>query len=341
MCPVSKELAKSGIEEVVVNTGQHYDDNMSTIFFDQLQLKKPKYNLGVGSGSHAEQTAKMLIGIEHVLAKEKPDAVLVYGDTNSTLAGVLTAAKLNVPCIHVEAGLRSFNKAMPEEVNRIVADQLSDILFCPTKTAVNNLANEGRKKDVFLVGDVMYDASLQNLAQAEKQSTILTELRLSPGAYYLVTVHRQENTNDVEKLRQIVDILSEIEETVVFPLHPRTKKALDSLGLREKLTNVKIIDPVSYFDMIVLEKNARIILTDSGGVQKEAYFYQVPCITLRDETEWTETVTAGWNVLTGANTQKVLKALENTKRPKKQPAFYGKGDAAEKIAKTIRKILLR
>ncbi|WP_376790596.1 non-hydrolyzing UDP-N-acetylglucosamine 2-epimerase [Thermoflexus sp.] len=299
------------IHEVLVHTGQHYDYEMSQVFFDELGLKAPDYHLGVGSGTHGYQTGEMLKRIEEVLLREKPDWVLVYGDTNSTLAGALAAAKLHIRVAHVEAGLRSFNKRMPEEINRILTDHVSDCLFCPTETAVQNLAREGITKGVYLVGDVMYDAVQMYLAAAEDKSQILETLALKPKEYALATVHRAENTDDPERLRNIMMGLKHIAQDglrVIFPAHPRTRKAISDLSLDISSSNLKVIGPVSYLDMLVLEKNARVILTDSGGVQKEAFFFRVPCVTLREETEWVETVEAGWNVLAGCDPERIAHA---------------------------------
>lgn len=335
--------AKEKIVEVIVHTGQHYDENMSGIFFDELQIPKPHYNLGIGSESHGRQTGQMLAGIEEVLSEESPDFVLTYGDTNSTLAGTLAAVKLQIPSGHVEAGLRSFNRKMPEEINRMVADRVSNLLFCPTRTAINNLLSEGftpednaqiknfdiNSQMIFQVGDVMYDSILFHEQLAKRSSTILATLGLEPKKYCLVTIHRAENTDDSQNLQNIFDALKMINsagKTIVFPLHPRTKKCLINFGLdkvyglseplnvspeikKSLKSSILFIEPVGYLDMIQLEKHAQVIFTDSGGVQKEAYFLKVPCITLRNETEWVETVEDGWNVLVGADTDKIITAL--------------------------------
>lgn len=335
--PVSRLLRKKG-EEILVHTGQHYDENMSETFFRELNIPEPEYHLGVGSGTHGKQTGLMMERIEKVLLSEKPDFVLVYGDTNSTLAGALAAVKLHIPLGHVEAGLRSFNKNMPEEINRIVADHCADLLFCPTETAVKNLKSEGIVKGVFLTGDVMYDVALQCAKLAEKRSNILTKLALKPKSYVLCTVHRAENTDYEENLREIVDALIHCGHTVVFPVHPRTRKALSQHGLWPRLKNcssIHAIEPVGYFDMIILEKNAFAILTDSGGVQKEAYFYGIPCITLRNETEWIETVYEGWNILSGANAERILYALSHLNITSKPRLVYGDGKSAQKIVGKI------
>jgi len=299
---VSRALrASPAVQEVLVHTGQHYDDNMSALFFDTLDIPKPAYHLGVGSGSHGTQTARMLEAIEGLLVTEKPDWVLIYGDTNSTLAGALAAAKLQVRVAHVEAGLRSFNRAMPEELNRLVADTLSTLLLAPTDTAVANLRREGIAEDrIALVGDVMFDAALFYGAKAHAESRILEELGLASRSFVLATVHRAENTDNTVRLRAIFDGLAIVARRlpVVLPLHPRTRATLTRLGMLTGVPKeIHIIDPVGYLDMVMLEKNAALIATDSGGVQKEAFFFRVPCRTLRDETEWVELVELGWNAL--------------------------------------------
>lgn len=327
------------IHEVLVHTGQHYDYEMSQVFFDELGLKAPDYHLGVGSGTHAYQTGEMLKRVEDVLLKEKPDLVMVYGDTNSTLAGALAAAKLHIPVAHVEAGLRSFNRRMPEEINRVLTDHLSDLLFCPTQTAVENLKREGITEGVHLVGDVMYDAVLQYAELAEAKSEILGRLALKPRSYALATVHRAENTDDPVRLKGIFQGLAALAQEglpVVVPLHPRTRNALSSLSISQSLPrDLLIIEPVSYLDMLILEKNARVILTDSGGVQKEAFFFRVPCVTLREETEWVETVETGWNTLVGSNPERITQAALEA-RPGIESAWpYGDGRAAERIVQIL------
>ncbi len=313
--PVSRVL-RARATEVLVHTGQHYDDNMSEVFFRQLAIPRPDHNLAVGSGAHGSQTARMLEGIEAIVQQERPDWVLVYGDTNSTLAGALAAAKLHVPVAHVEAGLRSFNRRMPEEINRVLTDHVSALLFCPTPVAVDNLAREGISRGVHLVGDVMYEALLYNARIAEKNSRVLADLRVQPAKYFLATIHRAENTDDPGRLGAIVRALREIsrEYRVLWPVHPRTRHILargDGLPAADHLT---LLEPLSYLDMLQLEKHARGILTDSGGVQKEACWLEVPCVTLRDETEWLETVESGWNVLVGADTQRIVQAARRVGR---------------------------
>lgn len=316
--PLSKSLRKRH-KEIIVHTGQHYDLEMSDNFFKELNLPQPDYNLGIGSGPHGEQTGRMLEKLEEVLVFEKPDLVIVYGDTNSTLAGALASIKLNIPVAHIEAGLRSFKKSMPEEINRLLVDHVSNWLFCPTTTAVNNLKKEGITKGVHLVGDVMYDSLKHNLAIAQKNSRILERLNLKSQAYYLVTIHRAENTDSKENLQKLVAILGSLKKKTVFPVHPRTKKSLSSYGLWNKLNskgNIILTSPASYLDMLVLEKNADCILTDSGGVQKEAMFLETFCLTLRDETEWIETVQSGWNKVVGLNQNRIIRALSGLSKIK-------------------------
>lgn len=328
------------LQEILVHTGQHFDENMSKVFFDDLDIPIPKYNLEISGGHHGAMTGRMLESVEKVLIEERPDWVLVYGDTNSTLAGALAAAKLHIPVAHVESGLRSFNMRMPEEVNRIVTDRLSTLLFCPTDTAVKNLKTEGLVSGVENVGDVMYDVALFYQEKARRQSKVLDSLLVTKGDFALATCHRAENTDDPTRLEEIVAALSNLSEklNVVLPLHPRTKKLLFDTGFSEKLGKVKVVDPLPFLDMIALEQDARLILTDSGGVQKEAFFYGVPCITMRDETEWVETVELGWNRLVGASSVAIDAAVEEYLRnfPGNVRGFpYGDGRAAEKIVARI------
>ncbi len=336
--PVSRALRKNH-QEILVHTGQHYDYKMSQTFFDELGIPAPDYNLEVGSGSHAGQTAEILVSFEKVVLSEQPDVVLVRGDTNSTLAGALVASKLHIPVVHVEAGERSFDRRMPEEINRLVADQLSSAYFCVSQTAVKQLAKEGITKNVFWVGDVMLDANLANRPLARQKSTLLSKLGLVPEKYSLVTVHRAANTDDSARLANIVSALSQVGETVVFPVHPRTRGALQKLDV-QFADNVCLIEPVGYYDMMVLEENARIIATDSGGVQREAYFMKKPCLTLRDETEWTETVQVGWNKLVGVEVETILNEWKNFTPPAEQPPIFGDGTAGEKIAELLGQINL-
>ncbi len=333
--PVSHELRKKH-EEILIHTGQHYDPEMSDVFFDELQIPKPDYHLDVGSGSHGKQTGAILERVEDVLLKEIPDLVLVYGDTNSTLAGALAAAKLHIPVAHVEAGLRSFDRTMPEEINRVVTDHVSDILFCPTKTAMDNLAHEGLNKGTYIVGDVMVDALRNNTSISESKSRIIELLGLTRGNYFVATVHRPANTDDRLKLTAIVEAFGESGKDVVFPVHPRTKKYLHEYGLWDSLSeNIKCIDPLGYIDMLHLMKHAKKILTDSGGIQKEAYILGVPCITMRENTEWIETLTGGWNVLVGADKKMILAAIMADGRTSADNTVFGKGDSAKRIVKIL------
>ena len=329
------------IEEYILHTGQHYDQNMNDVFFHALQLKRPDWQLHCGgTASPAKMLADMLTGIEKALVECRPDYTLVYGDTHSTLAGALAASHLHIPVLHVEAGLRSFNKQMPEEINRILTDRLSSLLFCPTSQAIRNLAKENITKGVFHSGDVMYDAALTFGKAADDNSSIMATLGLQPKKFLLCTVHRAENTNDPERLSQIIHALVEIATPdcpVIFPVHPRTTVYLENYNLFSTIASnpsVRLIEPVDFPDMIMLEKNAITILTDSGGIQKEAYFYRTPCITLREETEWTETVEAGWNQLAGFHTGKIVECLSNNP-VKTEIKEYGDGQAAEKIVKTF------
>jgi len=329
--PVSFALREKGIQEFILHTGQHYDYQMSQVFFDEMGIPTPDINLEVGSGNQGQQTGRMLIGIEEALIQEKPDYVLVYGDTNSTLAGALAAVKLHIPVAHVEAGLRSFNRFMPEEHNRVLTDHCADMLFCPTKTALRNLEKEGFTNGVHLVGDVMYDAVLQFGEMAKEKSRILQDLGVEPKKYLLATVHRQSNTDNLNHLKNILEAFSEIEETIVFPVHPRTRKKIEEANLinrKDGIKNVKMIDPIGYLDMLMLEQSARLIMTDSGGIQKEAYFYSVPCVTLRTETEWIETVEMGWNILAGDNKKAIINAVYHNWSTNQTIMIFGDGRAS-------------
>ncbi len=329
--PVSRPLRRVA-SEFLVHTGQHYDRQLSDIFFEELNIPEPDVNLGVRSGPHGWQTAQILTGIEEILLEQDPDWVLVYGDTNSTLAGALAAVKLHIPVAHVEAGLRSFNRRMPEEHNRVLTDHAAALLLCPTQTAVDNLADEGIREGVHLVGDVMVDALLFNAEVAQERSTILEQLQLSSNAYALATVHRPRNTDDADRLRAILAAFAEIGEDmpVVFPAHPRTQQAMASLAPPPDA--VHVIEPVGYLDMLALEQHASVILTDSGGVQKEAYLFAKPCVTLREETEWVETVEAGWNVLVGADRRAIVQAALTFRPDGERPPAFGDGRASERIA---------
>lgn len=341
---VSRALRKyDGVHEVLLHTGQHYDENMSSIFFAEMDIPDPQYNIGVGSRLHGAQTGRMLEKIEEILVTECPDRVVVYGDTNSTLAGALAAAKLHIPVAHVEAGLRSFNRGMPEEINRMVVDHLSDLLLAPTQFAVNNLEREAISTDrICLVGDVMYDAALYYGKKAEVSSDVLARLSLQDGKYVLATIHRAENTDNPANLSAIFGAIVELAKDVivVVPLHPRTRHALDGLPPAIHLSSrLQVIEPIGYLDMAMLEKHARMIVTDSGGVQKEAFFHGVPCVTLRYETEWVELVQSGWNHLVPPRSEKevymrILEVLENGV-PRGKGEFYGNGRAAETIVKLL------
>lgn len=332
--------------EILVHTGQHYDNNMSDIFFNELDIPKPDYHLGVGSANHGAQTGRMLEKIEDLLLTEKPDGVLVYGDTNSTLAGALAASKLHIPVFHVEAGLRSYNRLMPEEQNRVLTDHISTLLFCPTKTAVDNLVKEGITEGVFNTGDIMYDAVLKYITFAERRYTNdrwLAELRkehkgipdLKEKEYYLATIHRAENTDDPGKLREIFFAFEHLDKPVLLSLHPRTRKMLSGLNL--VLSNVIIIQPVGYLLMLYLTANAYMVLTDSGGLQKEAYFLKTPCTTLREQTEWVETLENGWNVLSPINVDCIIRSAKRELNCLRytQPRVFGDGKAAEYIMRII------
>jgi UDP-N-acetylglucosamine 2-epimerase len=323
-------------QEAIIHTGQHYDYRMSDVFFEEMGIPKPEYFLGVGSKQHGAQTGEMLAGVEEVLLKEKPDWVLVYGDTNSTLAGALAAAKLHIPVAHVEAGLRSFNRLMPEEINRVLTDHVSALLFCPSDQAVKNLAQEGLTDGVIRTGDVMADALYYHARRAEGRPQA-DNLFDSERPYILATVHRAENTDNPSRLEGIFKAFGQIDGQILLPLHPRTKKFLGELQI-EIPANVKVLEPVGYLDMILLEKGAELILTDSGGVQKEAYLWKVPCVTMRDETEWVETVQTGWNTLTGAVTEKIIAAVDHYRQtvlPPYQENLYGNGQASEEIVAAL------
>ena len=332
------------IKEVILHTGQHYDTNMSDIFFEEMDIPSPDYKLECGGLGHGAMTGRMLEKIEEIIEEEKPDWVQVYGDTNSTLAGALAASKLHIPVAHVEAGLRSFNMAMPEEINRILTDRVSNYLFCPTETAVKNLEHEGFpfptvtkiKQEILNVGDVMFDATRFYQKKA-KETVNLEQWGLTEKDYALCTVHRAENTDDQNRLESIFQALNTINKTlpVILPLHPRTKKIISKSSFSNLLSNLKVIDPVSYIETQRLEMGAKLILTDSGGMQKEAFFHKVPCITLRDETEWVETVQEGWNRVTGASETCILDSFENYSIPEKHLNFYGDGQSASKILQTL------
>jgi len=340
------------IEERILHTGQHYDTNMSQVFFDELGIPQPHYNLGVGSGSHGAQTAKMIAGIEQVLMGEQFDGIILYGDTNSTLAGAVAASKLHVPVFHIEAGLRSFNMTMPEEINRIVCDQLSNICFAPTQTAVDNLRREGfmdspatfrdgRKRRICNCGDVMYDNSIYFASMARQHTAILQDLGLTPGEYILATIHRDNNTDSPQRLNSILQALADISRQdhipVVLPLHPRTRKILESNPASSESANaILVVPPASFFEINMLEQNARIVMTDSGGVQKEAFFFEKPCVILRPETEWVEIVDHGAGIIADADYNRILSAYRQlSDHPVSFPHLFGDAHAAEKILQTI------
>jgi UDP-GlcNAc3NAcA epimerase len=330
--PLSLAL-RNRADEIVLHTGQHYDHELSQVFFDELGLEPPKHRLEAGSGSHAEQTARMLPGIEAAVVEEQPNLVLVYGDTNSTLAGALAASKLRVPVAHIEAGLRSFDRTMPEELNRVLVDRVSTFLFAPSQTAVANLQNEGITQGVHGVGDVMLDANLRLAPIARQRSQALELDGVEAGGYVLVTVHREANTKEAA-IGRIVAALNALEEPVVFPLHPRTAGAIESHGLRLS-GHVHPRPPAGYLDFAALASQARVILTDSGGVQKEAYWYEVPCVTLRENTEWVETVEAGWNRLAGTDPAAIGQAVADAAPGNTHPPLYGDGHAADLIADVL------
>lgn len=340
LAPLHRQLAKF-FDHKVIHTGQHYDYNMSGAFFEEFRLPRPFRNLNVGSAAPGHQTAEMIIRLEPLLASTSPDAVMVYGDTNSTLAGVSTAAKLRIPIAHVEAGVRSFDMTMPEEVNRVVTDHVSEFLFCPTKGAMKNLANEGLSPRAYLTGDVMVEPLLSNVnSGAEKD--VMVKYGLSSGQYALVTLHRVENTDDYRVLKKIIEALVQLDQKVIFPMHPRTRKALKDLGLMGVLSearNLRLVEPIPYSEFVVLEQCAERIVTDSGGVQKEAYILGVPCVTLRERTEWPETLTNRWNVLVGHSKEKLFKAMRLRPVPTRNRSIFGGTDASAIIAKLLHRAL--
>ena len=327
-------LLREAHEELLVHTGQHYDDELSSVFFEELGIPAPDRQLGAGSGSNTEQTARILAALEPVLAELQPKLALVYGDTNSTLAGALAAAQAGIPVGHVEAGMRSFDRAMPEELNRVLTDHASELLLCSTQTAVDNLAREGIQGEIHLVGDVMADVSLAFREIAAERSTILADLGLERGAYLVVTAHRAGTVDVPERLERLVALLEALPGPVVFPVHPRTRARLEAAGLLGRLDGVTLAPPLGYLDFLELARHARAILTDSGGVQKEAYLLGVRCVTLRDTTEWVETVEAGWNVLVDLDRDAALAAVERP-LPADRPKLYGGGRAAERVCDAV------
>jgi UDP-N-acetylglucosamine 2-epimerase len=322
------------IQERIVHTGQHYDHNMSSVFFDEMELVSPTYHLHVGSGLHGQQTAQMLSQLEAILIDESPDAVLVYGDTNSTLAGALAAGKLHIPVIHVEAGLRSYNRKMPEEINRVLTDHLSTILFCPTPLAMSNLALEGIREGAYQVGDVMKDAVNLWTRDEESMEAVRLYHHVRSRNYYLATIHRAENTDDADRFQSIVGALNAMELPVLLPAHPRIANSLRAF-VDENPGAIRPIAPVGYAEMLALTKGALAVLTDSGGLQKESYMLQTPCITLRDETEWIETVEAGWNSIVGADPGRIVAAVRNLRRPENHADLYGDGKASKRMAELL------
>lgn len=338
---VSRAIRASGLDEVLVHTGQHYSANMSEAFFEELGIPAPDYNLGIGSGTHARQTGAMLVEIETCLEEENPDLVLVFGDTNSTLAGGLAAAKLGVPVAHVEAGLRSFNRSMPEEINRVLVDHLSSVLLCPSSAAINNLAAEGVIENVHLIGDVMLDVLQTNL-EATNTKAVLSEFSLEEQGFVLATIHRAGNTDSEDRLRGILAGLEEITRSglqVIFPVHPRTAERIKALPFQPE--NILVVDPLPYRTLIGLQGSAKAVITDSGGMQKEAYWLGTPCITVRDETEWIETVEVGWNRLCEADPAEISRAVTELKVPEVRPELYGDGRAGQRVAAAIEAFLAR
>lgn len=341
---VSRKLRQEN-QEILIHTGQHYDANMSDIFFEELKIPRPDINLGVGSGSHAQQTAAMLVGIEEILIKEKPDYLLVYGDTNSTLAGALAASKLHIPVVHVEAGLRSYNMLMPEEQNRVLTDHISKLLLCPTDSAVENLQKEGINEGVYNIGDVMCDAVLfySNLMEEHDRSYYfgriksLYEETTEVSKWYLATIHRAENTDEIGKIEKILAAFEKLDEKVLFPVHPRTKHFVTELRDHHQYKNIAFIEPIGYLDMLYFTKNAKKVVTDSGGLQKEAYILNTPCVTVRDQTEWVETLNGGFNVLAKPDTQDILDKVNHIQPDQsKREMYYGNGDAADKLCRLLR-----
>jgi len=335
-------LLRKRFKEILVHTGQHYDAEMSSNFFKELNIPGPDYNLNVGSSPEPlQQVSKILTRLVKILKKEQPSLVIVYGDTNSTLAGALAASKCDIPLAHIEAGLRSYRRDMPEEVNRVLTDHLSTLLFCPTKNAVNNLKEEGIIKYVFNVGDIMFDALLFYFKKAQRKSKILSRLNLDKSSYYLATIHRTENADSKKKIKKVITILGSLKKTVIFPVHPRIDKSLKSFKINRSPFNIKFIRPVSYFDMLMLESNCLAILTDSGGVQREAYFLNVPCLTLRNETEWIETVRENENAIVGLNRDKCLKAISRitSKELTNKAELFGNGRAGYNILTILKRYL--
>ncbi|MCH8033708.1 MAG: UDP-N-acetylglucosamine 2-epimerase (non-hydrolyzing) [Bacteroidetes bacterium] len=329
LAPLSKEIRKLH-NELIIHTGQHFDEDMSKYFFEQLEIPEPDYNLGIRGGNHGEQTGKMLIGLEEVVIKENPDLIIVFGDTNSTLTGSLVAAKLGIKSVHIEAGLRSFNRSMPEEINRIISDHTSDYLFAPTKTAIRNLENEGLSNNAYLTGDIMVDVLMNNIEKAKTNSQILNELNIVSNQYYLLTLHRPYNVDDPKILQKLLNLLSSIDTTIVFPVHPRTNKIITENNLNYS-SKIRLIKPVGYLDFISLENNCAKIITDSGGVQKEAYILKKACITIRPETEWVETLEEGWNILISADQADFVEQAVNFNPSHAHRNVFGSNVAAKMV----------
>ena len=338
LLPLLDARPMSSVEKLIIDTGQHYDYELSKVFFDELKIPEPDYYLGVGSGTHGYQVGEMLKRTEEVLLKERPSIVVVFGDTNSTLAGALAAVKIRIPVAHVEAGVRSYEEFMPEEINRVLVDHMSALLFAPTERALMNLSKEGLSEKSYLTGDVMLDLVIRFSDRITGESEILSSLNLRPKEYVLVTIHRAENTDNKERLTNIFKALIEVKQPIVFPAHPRTIKSLEKYSLLREVegSSIRMIKPVSYLTMLRLEKNAKKIVTDSGGVQKEAYFFRVPCITLRERTEWMETVEDGWNVLVGANRMKIVQAIKDFEGGGETYTHkFGNGRASERICEIL------
>ena len=327
---LSKTLREERHNEIIIHTGQHYDENMSKYFFDEMRIAKPDYNLNIGSGSHGKQTAEMLIGLEEIFVQQKPEIIIAFGDTNTTLATALAATKLKIPVAHVEAGLRSHNRQMPEEINRILTDHISDFLFAPTSNALKNLKLENLHRQSFMTGDIMYDSLLYYSKIAKQKSTVLNDLSLKQKDYILLTLHRPYNVDNIHKLQNIFSALKQTKKFIVLPLHPRTRKMIESTNTIIS-ENIFIIKPLGYLDFIVLQKNSEKIITDSGGVQKEAYMNGIPCITVRPETEWVETVIAGWNVLVGDKMDQLIENCLSFNPYHNRPQYFGDGKSAKKI----------
>lgn len=336
---ISKALRQAGHTEILVNTGQHYDDNMARIFFEEMGIPKPDYDLGVGSGTHASQTAGSLVGIEEILLIEKPDFIIVFGDTNATVAGALAAAKLHIKIAHIEAGLRSYNRDMPEEINRVVTDVLSNLLFVPTQVAVANLKKEGLTTGIHIVGDVMVDALMTYTRIAEQKSRILNDLKLEQKKFLLLTIHRPSNADHDDRLLSILREVSSIDLPVIFPIHPRSRARVEKL-INQIAGNIRIIEPVGYLDMMMLEKYSKVIITDSGGVQKEAYLHKTPCLTVRGETEWVETVRDGWNYVVGNHLDKISSLANDFPEPMQWKPHYGDGHSSDKIVQLLEENLV-